>query len=860
MKIKRIIAAVTALVLIGGAYTSFAEGSRNIGKTYAADAAKEDNVGVTNEDEKAPSFSVEKETCKKREPYSVIIKNVDPASITFGGQNFVELQRSSAEDGSLVYTFMSRSSGEVQLIVNYGFDGEIRHKEFNFNILEEEYEDENYPRFSVENDTYKRREPYSVTIKNVDPASITTSGTNIFDVNKSTDENGNIVLTFMSKESGEANLVINYGFDGEIRHKEFSFNILEEEYEDENYPRFSVENDTYKRREPYSVTIKNVDPASITTSGTNIFDVNKSTDENGNIVLTFMSKESGEANLVINYGFDGEIRHKEFSFNILEEEYEDENYPRFSVENDTYKRREPYSVTIKNVDPASITTSGTNIFDVNKSTDENGNIVLTFMSKESGEANLVINYGFDGEIRHKEFSFNILEEEYEDENYPRFSVENDTYKRREPYSVTIKNVDPASITTSGTNIFDVNKSTDENGNIVLTFMSKESGAANLVINYGFDGEIRHKEFSFNILEEEYEDENYPRFSVENDTYKRREPYSVTIKNVDPASITTSGTNIFDVNKSTDENGNIVLTFMSKESGEANLVINYGFDGEIRHKEFNFNILEEEYEDENYPRFSVENDTYKRREPYSVTIKNVDPASITTSGTNIFDVNKSTDENGNIVLTFMSKESGEANLVINYGFDGEIRHKEFNFNILEEEYEDENYPRFSVENDTYKRREPYSVTIKNVDPASITTSGTNIFDVNKSTDGNGNIVLTFMSKESGEANLVINYGFDGEIRHKEFSFNILEEEYEEETSPQTGLKGDANCDGSVDMGDVVLIMQALANPNKYGVNGTHKLHITQQGVENSDVDTTVKGLTVSDALKIQKYLLDGKGTL
>ncbi|WP_303838776.1 hypothetical protein, partial [Ruminococcus flavefaciens] len=224
MKIKRIIAAVTALVLIGGAYTSFAEGSRNIGKTYAADAAKEDNVGVTNEDEKAPSFSVEKETCKKREPYSVIIKNVDPASITFGGQNFVELQRSSAEDGSLVYTFMSRSSGEAQLIINYGFDGEIRHKEFNFNILEEEYEDENYPRFTVENDTYKRREPYSVTIKNVDPASITTSGTNIFDVNKSTDENGNIVLTFMSKESGEANLVINYGFDGEIRHKEFNFN------------------------------------------------------------------------------------------------------------------------------------------------------------------------------------------------------------------------------------------------------------------------------------------------------------------------------------------------------------------------------------------------------------------------------------------------------------------------------------------------------------------------------------------------------------------------------------------------------------------------------------------------------------
>ena len=539
---------------------------------------------------------------------------------------------------------------------------------------------------------------------------------------------------------------------------------------------------------------------------------------------------------------------------------EDEKAPRFSVEKETYKRREPYSVSIKNVDPSSITFGGQNFVELQRSSAEDGSLVYTFMSRSSGEVQLIVNYGFNGEVQHKEFIFNILEEEYEDENYPRFSVENDTYKRREPYSVTINNVDPATITTSGRNIFDVNKTTDENGNIVLTFMSKESGEANLVINYGFDGEVRQKEFTFNILEEEFEDENYPRFSVENDTYKRREPYSVTIKNVDPATITTSGRNIFDVNKTTDENGNIVLTFMSKESGEANLVINYGFDGEIRHKEFTFNILEEEFEDENYPRFSVENDTYKRREPYSVTIKNVDPATITTSGRNIFDVNKTTDENGNIVLTFMSKESGEANLVINYGFDGEVRQKEFTFNILEEEFEDEKYPRFTVENDTYKRREPYSVTIKNVDPATITTSGRNIFDVSKSTDENGNIVLTFMSKESGEANLVINYGFDGEIRQKEFIFNILEEEYEEETTPQTGLKGDANCDGSVDMSDVVLIMQALSNPNKYGVNGTHEFHITQQGVENGDVDTTVKGLTVSDALKIQKYLLDGKGTL
>ncbi|MBP5580926.1 MAG: hypothetical protein J6X85_03910, partial [Ruminococcus sp.] len=129
------------------------------------------------------------------------------------------------------------------------------------------------------------------------------------------------------------------------------------------------------------------------------------------------------------------------------------------------------------------------------------------------------------------------------------------------------------------------------------------------------------------------------------------------------------------------------------------------------------------------------------------------------------------------------------------------------------------------------------------------------------DSDGSLVLTFLSKEAGAAYITVNYGFDGEIRNKDFSFHISNDEYEdEETTPATGLKGDANCDGSVDMGDVVLIMQALANPNKYGVNGTHELHITQEGIDNCDVDTSVKGLTVSDALMIQKYLLGGIDTL
>ena len=67
-----------------------------------------------------------------------------------------------------------------------------------------------------------------------------------------------------------------------------------------------------------------------------------------------------------------------------------------------------------------------------------------------------------------------------------------------------------------------------------------------------------------------------------------------------------------------------------------------------------------------------------------------------------------------------------------------------------------------------------------------------------------------------------------------------------------MKGDSNCDGQMDMSDVVLIMQALANPNKYGENGTAKVHLTAQGKENADMDGN--GLTVGDAQKIQLKLL------
>jgi surface protein len=71
-------------------------------------------------------------------------------------------------------------------------------------------------------------------------------------------------------------------------------------------------------------------------------------------------------------------------------------------------------------------------------------------------------------------------------------------------------------------------------------------------------------------------------------------------------------------------------------------------------------------------------------------------------------------------------------------------------------------------------------------------------------------------------------------------------------------GDANCDGGVDMADIVLIMQSLANPNRYGIEGTDEHHITVEGQTYADVsrgsDYEANGITGEDALEIQRYLL------
>lgn len=106
---------------------------------------------------------------------------------------------------------------------------------------------------------------------------------------------------------------------------------------------------------------------------------------------------------------------------------------------------------------------------------------------------------------------------------------------------------------------------------------------------------------------------------------------------------------------------------------------------------------------------------------------------------------------------------------------------------------------------------------------------------------GNDTLTIKATESGEAKLYIccdDCAFGAYVNIKVISAEMI--------------KGDVNCDGQVDFSDVVIIMQALANPDKYGIDGTAEHHLTEQGKLNGDMDGD--GLTVGDAQAIQRKLL------
>lgn len=86
--------------------------------------------------------------------------------------------------------------------------------------------------------------------------------------------------------------------------------------------------------------------------------------------------------------------------------------------------------------------------------------------------------------------------------------------------------------------------------------------------------------------------------------------------------------------------------------------------------------------------------------------------------------------------------------------------------------------------------------------------------------------------------------------------LLEAVWIEESSPELTdpVYGDANCDGSISLSDAVLIMQAIGNPDKYGLGGLDPSAITAQGMLNADCNFPGDGITNSDALAVQKYCL------
>lgn len=65
-----------------------------------------------------------------------------------------------------------------------------------------------------------------------------------------------------------------------------------------------------------------------------------------------------------------------------------------------------------------------------------------------------------------------------------------------------------------------------------------------------------------------------------------------------------------------------------------------------------------------------------------------------------------------------------------------------------------------------------------------------------------------------------------------------------------LTGDSNCDGEVNMADAVLVMQAVTNPDKYGIGRVEGINLL--GAANCDVDGG--GITLSDAMMIQQFKL------
>ena len=72
-------------------------------------------------------------------------------------------------------------------------------------------------------------------------------------------------------------------------------------------------------------------------------------------------------------------------------------------------------------------------------------------------------------------------------------------------------------------------------------------------------------------------------------------------------------------------------------------------------------------------------------------------------------------------------------------------------------------------------------------------------------------------------------------------------YDDESPDSDTVWGDANCDGNIDIADVVAVASYVSDSQKNA--------LSEKGITNADVHANGDGITANDALAIQQYLAD-----
>ena len=178
MKINRIIAAVTALAIIGGAYPFAAENKPAIESVFAAE-----------ENESSIKFACEKKVVMQGEPVVIQAENLKETSCKYEGENIRGAKVTSDEHGC-IFEFKAEKAGEARFLITYIDDEVEKKKEFIFTVTDEEYVDENSVKFACEKQVVKQGEPIVIQAENLKETSCKYEGENIRGAKVTSDEHG----------------------------------------------------------------------------------------------------------------------------------------------------------------------------------------------------------------------------------------------------------------------------------------------------------------------------------------------------------------------------------------------------------------------------------------------------------------------------------------------------------------------------------------------------------------------------------------------------------------------------------------------------------------------------------------------